>query len=173
MNSQEALQLLCSMAVAVTRLHEFTVLRADDVRPSRERENQSEITDHNEREQKLKDKDLYLKKIQEELEQRQSQFDSMCKSRNTQFADREKVLKEKEEALKNLQREWSTRVAQLERQLTEKESALRDLQLELDSLKKQRRVGSEDEGQPSAKKRKLMHGTEVSLMDRCIIVTIM
>jgi hypothetical protein len=59
---------------------------------------------------------------------------------------------EKESALENLQREWTTRVADLKRQLTEKESAVRDLQLELDSLKKERRAASEDEGQPLEKK---------------------
>ena len=45
----------------MTSLHEFTVLRADDVRPSSERENQSEITDHNERERKLIIKESFLK----------------------------------------------------------------------------------------------------------------
>jgi chromosome segregation ATPase len=161
------------MAAAVEKLHEFTALREDYVSPAVERENQSEITDHNEREQKLNEKELYLKKIQEQLEQQQSLFDAKCKSRNTQLAEREQELKEEESALERLKLVWSTRVAQLERQLKEKESALGELQLELDSLKKEWSPSSSDEGQPPEKKRRLVQGTEVSLMDRCIIVTIM
>jgi hypothetical protein len=75
-NSQEALQLLCNMAQAVTMLHEFTAIRADYVSPAREREKQLEITEHDEREQNLNGKKLHLQQVQKELEFRQLLFES-------------------------------------------------------------------------------------------------
>ena len=131
------------MAKAVEKLHQFTALREDYVSPAGERENQSELTEPDERQKQLDGKELLLKQIQTQLEHRQSQFESDCKSRDTKLAERERQLNEKEAALHKLQQ-----------QLEEREN----------QLKKRKGESEADEEHPPPKKRKI-DDQQVSLLD--------
>jgi len=99
----------------------------------------------------LDDKEFHIQKIQEELEHRQSRFESQCESRTSELADRERQLNEKEVPLLKLQLQMEEREKQLNKRTGE----------------------SEDEEEPPPKKRKLGQQKKISLMARCIIVTIM